>query len=132
MTAPGGLLVYAVLFEALHRNSMRLCPSVEGSAPPLITHRIGIAVCQAQQAANFHKCHRCIYRGQAANWEPAELPAALSGQVEGAPPPVRLVEISRPAPVKKRLDKKLDKRSDKKRDTEPAAPVRARAAPASQ
>lgn len=48
----------------------RLCPSVEGSASPLITHRIGVEVCLARQRTFYHKCHRCIYRGQAANWEP--------------------------------------------------------------
>jgi hypothetical protein len=47
----------------------RLCPTVEGSSP-LITHRIGVEVCLARQSTFFHKCHRCIYRGQAANWEP--------------------------------------------------------------
>jgi len=56
---------------------MRLCPSVEGSASPLITHRIGPDVCQARQGTFFHKCHRCIYRGQPANWEPAEAPMAM-------------------------------------------------------
>jgi len=56
---------------------MRLCPSVEGSAPPLITHRIGVDVCFARQRTFFHKCHRCIYRGQAANWEPEVAPMAM-------------------------------------------------------
>lgn len=51
---------------------MRTCPSAEGSASPLITHRIGVDVCLARQDAQFHKCHRCIYRGKAASWEPAE------------------------------------------------------------
>ncbi len=51
---------------------MRLCPSVEGSASPLITHRIGADVCLARQATNFHKCHRCVYRGQGADWAPDE------------------------------------------------------------
>lgn len=31
----------------------------------------------ARQRTFFHKCHRCIYRGQAANWEPAEAPMAM-------------------------------------------------------
>jgi hypothetical protein len=52
--------------------TMRTCPSAEGSASPLITHRIGVDVCLARQDAQFHKCHRCIYRGKAASWEPAE------------------------------------------------------------
>ena len=56
---------------------MRLCPSVEGSASPLITHRIGVDVCQARQATNFHKCHRCVYRGQHASWEPASSPLPM-------------------------------------------------------
>ncbi|MFK7738976.1 MAG: hypothetical protein AB8H80_01540 [Planctomycetota bacterium] len=48
---------------------MRLCPSVESSAAPLITHRIGADVCLARQDNNFHKCHRCVYRGKAKDWE---------------------------------------------------------------
>lgn len=56
---------------------LRLCPSVEGSAPPLITHRIGVDVCFARQRTFFHKCHRCIYRGQAASWEPEVAPMAM-------------------------------------------------------
>ena len=56
---------------------MRLCPSVEGSTSPLITHRIGVDVCFARQRTFFHKCHRCIYRGQAADWEPAEAPVVM-------------------------------------------------------
>ena len=56
---------------------MRLCPTVDGSATPLITHRIGADVCQARQCANYHKCHRCIYRGKAASWEPETPPLAM-------------------------------------------------------
>ena len=55
----------------------RLCPSVEGSSSPLITHRIGVEVCLARQRTFFHKCHRCIYRGQAANWEPEQPAMAM-------------------------------------------------------
>lgn len=51
---------------------MRQCPSVEGTASPLITHRIGSDVCLARQQTFFHKCHRCIYRGQPANWQPPD------------------------------------------------------------
>lgn len=67
----------------------RLCPSVEGSGSPLITHRIGVDVCMARQRSFFHKCHRCVYRGQPANWEPAqpamatiELPAVAAVAVK--------------------------------------------------
>jgi hypothetical protein len=43
----------------------------------LITHRIGVDVCFARQRTFFHKCHRCIYRGQAANWEPELAPMPM-------------------------------------------------------
>lgn len=79
---------------------MRLCPSVEGSASPLITHRIGTEVCMARQASHFHKCHRCIYRGQPASWEPETPPLAMVN-VHAAEEPndieVKTVEIARPA-----------------------------------
>jgi hypothetical protein len=83
---------------------MRLCPSVEGSNPPLITHRIGVDVCLARQGTFFHKCHRCIYRGQPASWEPAEAPLAMLN-VHAAEEPgqadVKQVEIVRPEPARK-------------------------------
>jgi len=47
---------------------MRLCPTVEGSPSPLITHRISAEDCQARQRSHFHKCHRCVYRGKASDW----------------------------------------------------------------
>lgn len=77
---------------------MRLCPSVEGSASPLITHRIGADVCMARQRTFFHKCHRCIYRGQPANWEPAEAPLAMLNMQTAEEPAhgdVKTVELSR-------------------------------------
>jgi hypothetical protein len=79
---------------------MRLCPSVEGSPSPLITHRIGVDVCMARQRTFFHKCHRCIYRGQAATWEPAEAPLAMvnvHAAEEPAQAGVKVVEIPGPA-----------------------------------
>jgi len=96
---------------------MRLCPSVEGSAPPLITHRIGVDVCLARQRTFFHKCHRCIYRGQPANWEPAEAPHAMLN-VHAAEEPgnadVKTVEITRPAlPAKPIKPPKPSKKSSK-------------------
>ena len=79
---------------------MRLCPSVEGTASPLITHRIGTDVCMARQRTFFHKCHRCIYRGQAADWEPEASPLAMLN-VHAAEEPVhadvREVALERPA-----------------------------------
>ena len=77
---------------------MRLCPSVEGSASPLITHRIGVDVCLARQSSNFHKCHRCIYRGMAASWEPENPPLAMINVHDAEEPSqadVKIVEIPR-------------------------------------
>lgn len=78
---------------------MRLCPSVEGSSP-LITHRIGADVCLARQATNFHKCHRCVFRGQAADWAPEESEQTIDMQTAQDPNPkdVRKVVIPRPEP----------------------------------
>jgi hypothetical protein len=77
---------------------MRTCPSVEGAPSPLITHRIGADVCLARQATNFHKCHRCIYRGQAAEWQPEEPQLAMVNVVFGSETgaPGKAVEIPRP------------------------------------
>jgi hypothetical protein len=117
---------------------MRTCPSVEGSAPPLITHRIGVDVCMARQRTFFHKCHRCIYRGQAANWEP-EVPPMATLEVHAAEEPhradVRTVELGQRHPP--RADKARPKgkpakaRPDKvrtPRKTPPAAAADAVAA----
>lgn len=83
---------------------MRLCPSVEGSPTPLITHRIGADVCMARQRTFFHKCHRCIYRGKSAAWEPEELPLAMIN-VHAAEEPtqasVKVVDV-KPRPSRKK------------------------------
>jgi hypothetical protein len=57
---------------------MRLCPTVDGTASPLITHRISVDVCFARQGANYHKCHRCQYRGKSADWEPEPQTAMIN------------------------------------------------------
>lgn len=75
---------------------MRLCPTVEGSPSPLITHRIGSGVCQARQGTNFHKCHRCIYRGKPADWE-SDDPSHLTIEIDAAP---SVNGTPRPAPQK--------------------------------
>lgn len=66
----------------------------------------------ARQRTFFHKCHRCIYRGQAANWEPAEGPLAMLN-VHAAEEPgraeVTVVEIVRGDATKKRSMKKAVK-----------------------
>jgi hypothetical protein len=69
----------------------------------LITHRIGADVCLARQRTFFHKCHRCIYRGQAANWEPEEPPIAMINIHEAEERPeadVKAVEVRRKEPAR--------------------------------
>lgn len=65
---------------------MRLCPTVDGTGSPLITHRIGEDVCMARQRTFFHKCHRCQFRGKPAGWQPpaptVELPVAAAAPTE--------------------------------------------------
>jgi hypothetical protein len=101
---------------------MRTCPSVEGSASPLITHQIGADVCMARQRTFFHKCHRCIYRGQAATWEP-EVPPLAMVNVHAAEEPahadVKQVEIARNGVAAKRPAKKTarSERSEKSEKT---------------
>ena len=80
-------------FRNAKAHRMRLCPSVEGSASPLITHRIGAEVCLARQATNFHKCHRCVYRGEAADWAPDAPGLSMAADAPG-------VVIPRPEPKK--------------------------------
>jgi len=79
---------------------MRLCPTVEGSAAPLITHRISADVCQTRQCANFHKCHRCIYRGKAASWEPEHPPIALMPMHDAEEPGIEVTEVDLGKPKK--------------------------------
>ncbi|GAB4147725.1 MAG: hypothetical protein Fur0037_15960 [Planctomycetota bacterium] len=47
---------------------MRLCPTVDGHPPALITHLIGADVCLSRQRGFYHKCHRCQYRGKPIGW----------------------------------------------------------------
>ncbi len=51
---------------------MRDCPTIDGSSIPLIIHRIAASDCLSRQSCNYHKCHRCIYRGKAASWAPSD------------------------------------------------------------
>ena len=52
----------------------------------------------ARQRTFFHKCHRCIYRGKAANWEPEEAPLPMIN-VHAAEEPVKadIVKVKTPA-----------------------------------
>ena len=63
---------------------MRVCPTPEGSvAAPLITHRVTGSDCLARQSCNYHKCHRCIYRGQSAEWQPGDGVASTAPSTNG-------------------------------------------------
>ncbi len=46
----------------------RQCPTIPGNERPLITHRIGSEVCFQRQREYYHKCHRCVFRGQPADY----------------------------------------------------------------
>jgi hypothetical protein len=94
---------------------MRNCPSVEGSASPLITHRIGVDVCMARQRTFFHKCHRCQFRGKPANWVPEPTQGMVELRVAEEPARVGVVEV---AAVAAKSGKKAKKGSGK---TEKAA-----------
>ena len=50
----------------VHQKShMRQCPTLSGDDRPLIAHSIGGDVCMDRQRGFYHKCHRCVFRGQA-------------------------------------------------------------------
>ena len=93
---------------------MRHCPSTAGSAPPpLITHRIGVEVCLVRHRTFFHKCHRCIFRGQAATWEPEETPVAVDLHTDEEPvvAAVKTVAIPHPNGTKKASGSKKPSRA---------------------
>ena len=84
---------------------MRDCPTPKSSSMPLIVHRIAADDCMSRQSCNYHKCHRCIYNGQAADWQPeptAVAPQAGPTRVGERAVPTKIVEIPRPekAPAK--------------------------------
>ncbi len=99
---------------------MRLCPSVEGSPSPLITHRIGVDVCMARQRTFFHKCHRCIYRGKAADWQAEPSPLVMNVHTAEEPSRADVVEVDL-APARARSAKAAKQEKDKK----PRRPSRA-------
>lgn len=78
---------------------MRDCPTVQASSIPLIVHRIAVDECMSRQSCNYHKCHRCVFRGKAAGWQPEggeavlRSPASRTGEREV---PSKTVEVPRP------------------------------------
>jgi len=77
---------------------MRDCPTVEGSSIPLIIHRIGVGDCLQRQACNYHKCHRCVFRGKPVAWVPSENGASGERHVATGERavPSRTVNVPRP------------------------------------
>ncbi len=72
---------------------MRQCPTLTGDDRPLIAHSIQPSACQDRQRQFYHKCHRCIYRGQSADF-------VLPAQVEVTPPQLNgQAKVPAPAPV---------------------------------
>jgi len=50
---------------------LRECPTPSGDSRNLITHKVSLEMCQARQAAGYHKCFRCKWRGKPAVIEKA-------------------------------------------------------------
>lgn len=57
------------LSEPTSRVATRACPTIEGRHVALITHAIAPGACLQRQREQYHKCHRCVYRGKAASFE---------------------------------------------------------------
>ena len=78
-------------------KNMRDCPTVEGSSIPLILHRVTSGDCMARQECNYHKCHRCVFRGKAVDWEPEGGVADVGNMTSVAAREVpKTVEVPRP------------------------------------
>ena len=112
---------------------MRLCPSVEGSPSPLITHRIGVDVCMARQRTFFHKCHRCVYRGKAADWQAEPSPLVMNVHTAEEPSRADVVEVDL-APARARSAKAAKAKAGKpeKQDKKPRRPRHAAAEQAAE
>ena len=47
---------------------MRQCPTLPGDDRPLFAHSIANGVCMRRQREFYHKCHRCVFRGEAVDF----------------------------------------------------------------
>lgn len=92
----------------VHRTGacLRDCPTLPGDTRSLITHRIETDVCLERQRQQYHKCHRCQYRGKPAGYVVDA--AVVLARVEELGIPIGFVDIPIPAaeapPRKKRKD----------------------------
>jgi hypothetical protein len=48
--------------------TLRQCPTLPAHGRQLIEHRIESAQCLERQRTQYHKCHRCVYRGKPAGF----------------------------------------------------------------
>jgi hypothetical protein len=68
---------------------MRQCPTIAGDLRPLIVQCIDPCSCLTRQSEHYHKCHRCLYRGQSIEFalEPRQVipMAETSADVPGVP-----------------------------------------------
>jgi len=51
-------------------RALRDCPTLPEDGQALIRHRIAVPLCMRRQREQYHKCHRCVYRGQPADFVP--------------------------------------------------------------
>jgi hypothetical protein len=56
---------------------MRQCPTLPNDERSLIAHTIGTGLCMERQRDFYHKCHRCMFRGKAADF--ALVPVGQNG-----------------------------------------------------
>ena len=47
---------------------MRHCPTLASDDRPLIAQSIQTHLCLSRQRGFYHKCHRCVYRGESADF----------------------------------------------------------------
>ena len=85
---------------------MRHCPTLASDIRPLIAQSIQSDLCMARQRGFYHKCHRCVYSGEAADFAVkaphlngvVEVPVGFVSDEEGSEEPVlKVVPIERGA-----------------------------------
>lgn len=78
---------------------MRQCPTLSGDDRPLIAHSIPSGLCTDRQREFYHKCHRCVFRGKAADFRlPETNGRAPMESAAGAAEPTVIVPQAAEAP----------------------------------
>ncbi len=75
---------------------MRQCPTLPGDDRPLFAHSVTSGVCMRRQREYYHKCHRCVFRGESADF--VVDPKSEAPHRNGVVRPLE-VEVDRNAPV---------------------------------